>query len=258
MNNLYYWIRKNSATILSILAAGGVVGTAYLSGKAALKASENLEKQRKRKKGINKKEEILTKAEAFIPAGAAAAGTILCIVGANVLNQKRQALLLTTCAYLEKSYADYKTRVNKLVTDEESQFIDKAVEAEQQDEDDRLPPWTGIQTFYLEPYGKFFERTMDEVISAEYHLNRNFTLRGYVTLNEFLDFLHLPHVSDGDNIGWDCYSGETTYGYSWIDFNHRRFISNEMLVCAIDMPFLPHPFQEDVEEAITGVEISHF
>lgn len=257
MNNLYYWIRKNSATILSVLAAGGVVGTAYLSGKAALKASESLEKQRKQKKEISKKEEILTKAEAFIPAGAAAAGTILCIFGANALNQRRQALLLTTCAYLEKSYVDYKTRVNKLVTDEESQFIDKAVEAEQQDEDDGLPPWTGIQTFYLEPYGRFFERTMDEVISAEYHLNRNFTLRGYVTLNEFLDFLHLPHVSDGDNIGWDCYTGETVYGYSWIDFKHRRFISNEMLVCAIDMPFLPHPFQEDVEEAITRVEVQH-
>lgn len=252
MNNICYWIRKNSATILSILAAGGVMGTAYLSGKAALKASESLEKQRKQKKEISKKEEMLTKAEAFIPAGAAAAGTILCIFGANVLNQKRQALLLTTCAYLEKSYADYKTRVNKLITEEESQFIDKAVEEEQQDEEDNLPPWTGIQTFYLEPYGKFFERTMDEVIAAEYHLNRNFTLRGYVTLNEFLDFLHLPHVPDGDALGWDCYNGEVTYGFYWIDFTHRRFLSNEMLVCAIDMPFPPYHFQDDVLEAITG------
>ena len=252
MNNICYWIRKNSATILSILAAGGVVGTAYLSGKAALKASESLEKQRKQKREISNKEEILTKAEAFIPAGAAAAGTILCIFGANVLNQKRQALLLPTCAYLEKSFADYKTRVNKLVTEEESQFIDKAVGAEQQDEEDNLPPWTGIQTFYLEPYGKFFERTMDEIIAAEYHLNRNFTLRGYVTLNEFLDFLHLPHIPDGDTLGWDCYNGETTYGFSWIDFTHRRFLSNEILVCAIDMPFPPYYFQDDVLEAITG------
>lgn len=258
MNSIYHWIRRNSATILSILAAGGVVGTAYLSGKAAMKSAEALESKRKEKKEITKKEEILTKAEAFIPAGAAAAGTILCIVGANVLNQKRQALLLTTCAYLEKSYVDYKTRVNKLVTDDESKFIDKVMDEEQQDEDDNLPPWTGIQTFYLEPYGKFFEKTMDEVIAAEYYLNRNFTLRGYATLNEFLDFLHLPHVPDGDVLGWDCYSGETTYGYSWIDFNHRRFLSGEMLVCAIDMPFPPHLFQDDVEEAIIGVEISHF
>lgn len=258
MNNIAYWIRKHSSTILSVLAAGGVVGTAYLSGKAALKSAESLEKKQKQKKEITKKEEILIKAEAFIPAGAAAAGTILCIVGANVLNQKRQALLLTTCAYLEKSYADYKTRVNKLLTDEEAQFVDKVVNEEHQDEDDGLPPWTGIQTFYLEPYGKFFERTMDEVIAAEYHLNRNFILKGYVSLNEFLDFLHLPHVSDGDELGWDCYNGETTYGFSWIDFTHRRFLSNEMLVCAIDMPFPPYHFQDDVMEAITGIEVTHF
>ena len=252
MKNIYHWIRKNSATILSFVAAGGVIGTAYLSGKGALKSNELLGRKRETGKEITKRDEILTKAEAFLPAGAAAAGTILCILGANVLNQKRQALLLTTCAYLEKFYADYKTRVNKLLTEEESKFIDETVDAEKRDEEDALPPWTGIQTFYLEPYGKFFERTMDEVVAAEYHLNRNFILRGYAAFNEFLDFLHLPHIPDGDRIGWDCYSGETMYGYAWIDFDHRRFLSDEMLVCAIDMPFPPHQFQDDVEEAITG------
>lgn len=244
MKNIYHWIRKNSATILSFIAAGGVIGTAYLSGKAALKSNELLERKRKQEKEVTKRDEILTKAEAFLPAGAAAAGTILCILGANALNQKRQALLLTTCAYLEKSYTDYKTRVNKLLTEEESKFIDKAVDAEKQDDDDGLPPWTGIQTFYIEQYGKFFERTMDEVIAAEYHFNRNFILRGFATFNEFMDFLRLPHVENGDVIGWDQCIGEESYGYKWIDFVHTYRVSDDMLVCDINMPFEPHPLDE--------------
>lgn len=244
MKNICRWIRKNSATILSVIAAGGVIGTAYLSGKAALKSKELLDRKREEEKEITKEDEIFAKAEAFLPAGAAAAGTILCILGANALNQKRQALLITTCAYLEKSYADYKTRVNKLLTEEESKFIDETVDAEKQDEEDMLPPWAGIQTFYLEPYGRFFERTMDEVIAAEYHFNRNFILRGFATFNEFMDFLHLPHVENGDVIGWEQCAGEDFYGYRWIDFVHKRRISGDMLVCDISMPFEPHPLSE--------------
>lgn len=82
---------------------------------------------------------------------------------------------------------------------------------------------------------------MEEVVQAEYHINRNLALCGEVTLNEFLSFLRLDAVEEGNLIGWDCYIGETQYGYRWIDFDHRHYVTDDgLMVCSIDTPFAPH------------------
>lgn len=247
MKNICNWVRKNSATILSCLAAGGVVLTGVLSAKAARKSDTAFEQKKKENpdKEFTKKEEVLIKGPSYLPAVSAAAGTILCIVGSDNIHRQNQALLISALAYVEKAYADYKTRVNKLVTEEEAEFIDHVIEEEKKDEEADLPPWDGVQTFYIDHYGKFFEKTMEEVIEAEYHLNRNFVLRGFVTFNDFLDFLDLPHVPEGDDIGWERYAGEVHYGYDWIDFDHPRTVMNDMLVRTINMPFAPHKLDED-------------
>lgn len=92
---------------------------------------------------------------------------------------------------------------------------------------------------------KFFERTMEQVMRAEYEANRLFILKGSLTLNEFLQILNLPTVEVGDSVGWDEYIGETHFGYKWIDFNHRYFITDDGLtVCSIDMPFEAHSMEE--------------
>ena len=80
---------------------------------------------------------------------------------------------------------------------------------------------------------------------SDYYINRNLVLRGEVTLNEFLSFLGLEAVEEGDMIGWDCYIGEAQYGYRWIDFNHRHYVTDDGLtVCSIDTPFAPHSLDD--------------
>ena len=92
--------------------------------------------------------------------------------------------------------------------------------------------------------------TMEQVARAEYCLNRNFVLRGYVTFNEFLHFLGLDDLSEkGEHIGWESYIGEAFYGYQWIDFDHIHRISDEgFRVCDIQMPFPPHSLDDSLYE----------
>ena len=53
------------------------------------------------------------------------------------------------------------------------------------------------------------------------------------------------YIVTGDVIGWDCYIGETQYGYRWIDFNHRHYVTDDGLtVCSIDTPFAPHSLDD--------------
>ncbi len=74
-------------------------------------------------------------------------------------------------------------------------------------------------------------------MDAEYHLNRNFVLRGVASLNEFYAFLGLPETRYGDEVGWTVADG-----YSWIDFEHRLVSRDDGGddVCVIDMLFPPH------------------
>ena len=183
----------------------------------------------------------------YLPTVAVGTGSLICIFGANVLSRRQQASLASAYAALESAYQGYRRKVCSILGPDTDAMIEKAVEQEKQDIEDDLPPWDEVQTFYLPCCGKaaFFERTMEEVVQAEYHINRNLVLRGEVTLNEFLSFLGLEAVEEGDMIGWDCYIGETQYGYRWIDFNHRHYVTDDGLtVCSIDTPFAPHSLDD--------------
>lgn len=237
------WLRKASPTILTIIGAGGTIATAILTARAVPKAEKRRKEAELQIEGEMTIVDIVkAEAPAYAPAAAAGIGTIACIFGANILNRRQQACLASAYALLEQTYVQYKSKVKSLFGIEGDRMVEKAIEQEQKNIENDRPPWDEIQTFYFEPYGKLFERSMEQVFQAEYHINRNLMLKSSVTVNEFLDFLGLDHVENGDQYGWNLYDGECFYGYQWIDFVHRYFETDDgMMVCAIDTPFSPHP-----------------
>lgn len=82
--------------------------------------------------------------------------------------------------------------------------------------------------FYDEWNNRYFETTIEQVITAEYHINRNFVLRGYVVLNEFYDFLGLDPTDNGSELGWTVEDE-----LMWLDFNHRKVELDDGLECFI-------------------------
>ena len=92
---------------------------------------------------------------------------------------------------------------------------------------EKLMPCEPEEQTYLfyEPISReFIRRTFKEVIEAEYHLNRNFVLRGYTDVDELHDFLGMNRLpfEKGKELGWSMYMGEAYYGYDWIDFYHKE------------------------------------
>lgn len=60
-------------------------------------------------------------------------------------------------------------------------------------------------------------------------------LRGYVTINEFYEFLGISHIDGGDMLGWDAC--EEIF---WIDFDHRKItLDDGMECCYISTVFSP-------------------
>lgn len=262
--------KKAIPIILACLAAVGTGATAYMAVKAAPKAQERKLNAKVSKTydyqhqddaqdippadevELTTMEIIKSEAPAYLPAATVGLATILCIFGSSFLNFRQQASLASAYALAERTYHQYKDKVKDIVGPEADHAVEEAIKQEEQDIEDDRPPWDEVQTFYIEcgEWSTFFDRTMEQIMQAEYHINRNLNLKGAVSFNELLEFLELPHIAHGDSVGWNHYDGEAFYGYSWIDFYHRWFTTDDGLsVCAIDMPFAPHP-DVDPEEGI--------
>lgn len=66
--------------------------------------------------------------------------------------------------------------------------------------------------------GNFYYATTDRIKDAMYHLNRNFTIRGYALYSEFLEFLNIEPTEDSTRYGWSAYKMACEGWYPWIDF----------------------------------------
>lgn len=259
MNNLLKravpFFRRNSATILTCAGAVGVVTTSVLAVKATPKAI-SLIKEAEKKKGedLTKTEMVITAGPAYIPTIVTGAATIACIFGANVLNKRKQAALMSAYALLDNSYKDYKRKLIELHGKETHEEIVDAIAAEKaenkpisgayfvQSTDLEADIYEGEEMlFYLEHTQKFFTSTMERVLNAEYHLNRNYILRGYSVLNEFYDFLGLEPTDYGSEVGWTP-DDESMY---WIEFDHRKTMIKDVECVVIDMPFEPSTTFQD-------------
>ena len=247
-------LKKHSPTLLCVAAAGGVALTAVLAAKGTPKAVMLLEKAKTNKSDeLTVKEAVITVAPAYIPAIVSGTLTIACIFGANILNKHQQAALTSAYALLDNSFKIYRNKVNELYGDEADLKVREAISRDRDPikVDNPLDARSADQMLFYEEYsGEYFWRTMEEVIEAEYHFNRNFILRGGACINELFDFFDIPHIDKGDRLGWSMDAGLAFYGYQWIDFEHELVKSEDPDVPSyvrIRYPFEPIMDYEDID-----------
>lgn len=244
-----FW-HKHGSTILTVLASAGVVGTAVLAVKATPKAIQIIEDDKSSEESSTKLELSLRIAKCYIPTFLVGTGTIACVVGANVLNQRQQATLMSAYALVDKSFSQYKGKLIELYGEDTHKNVVDAIAVEEAKEINvysqgfvsnlSLIPSTHQQTkqlFYDEYSHRYFESSLEQVMSAEYHINRNYILRGYVTLDEFYDFLGIEHNEVDENLGW----GISDLEIYWLDFDHRTaYLEDGTEYISIGMMFHPN------------------
>ena len=104
----------------------------------------------------------------------------------------------------------------------------------------RILKYGGQQLLWREEVsGIIFRATFSEVLLAKDELNRNFSLRGDVFLNEFLTYLGQKPQPWIDCFGWNE-DGWVDYGYSFVDFEYFEVFDGERTYIEIHYPFPPH------------------
>lgn len=232
------YLRRNSSTILSILAVIGVGSTVVMAIRATPKALKRIdEAAREKGEGLTTIETIEVAAPSYIPTFLMGVSTISCILGANVLSMKNQASIASAYALIDNYHKEYRKTLIDLHGKEVDEEVRNAMAHERCDYHviDYDEP-DGKVLFYDEISGETILRHERDVISAEYHFNRNFTMRGYASLNELYMFLGMPQTDYGESMGWSMSSG-----IAWVDFQHRLLERDDggIPVYAIDMVFGP-------------------
>lgn len=234
---------RSSPTILTVVASVGVIVTTITAVRATPKAVKLL-KEAELEKGENltKVEIIRVAGPSYIPSALLGISTIVCIFGANTLNQKKQASLMSAYAMLNESYKQYRKSA-KIVYGEDA---DDKIHAEMaKDAMVSTYDW-GYQVynmdmdseserllFYDLASKKYFRTTMAAVLNAQYHVNRNLAIKGDCSLNEYLSFLGIEGIDGGDDLGWDIsYMAEEMECY-WLDFDNYKSTLEDGLECII-------------------------
>lgn len=213
MPNFKETIKKNLPTILTVL---GVVGSAAVGVSAAV-AQHKVEKEE-----ISDRKTLLkTYAKHYWSTAIIFAGTSACIIESNKLNKKQYQTLMRAYASLGAGFGAYRNAVIEEYGEEKDNEIIEKIAVAQCDEICISGEAANIpceKLLFYEPVSKQFFRMYErDVIAAEYHLNRNFSLRSTANVTELLYFLGLPSNEESDKKGWAI-----EYGYYWIDLSHRK------------------------------------
>lgn len=228
------FLDRNAPTILTVVGGIGVIATSVMAVQAtpkALKAKEKAEEEKGDK--LTKLETIKVAGPAYIPAIITGAATIACVFGANVLNKRQQASLMSAYALLERSYKEHREKVEELYGEGANSQIKESIARDKYEEQDIQSPEDDKRLFYDNFSGRYFESTIDKVQQAEYQINRDLSMRDYATLNEFYEHLGIDPIPGGDELGWSTGMNFDYYWQSWIDFGHQKVQLDDGLECCI-------------------------
>lgn len=223
------FVKKNGSTILTCIGGAGVVATSIMAVKATPKAMALLDNAREEKgDDLTKLESIMVAGPAYIPAMLVGASTIACIFGANSLNQRQQAALMSAYALLDSSYKEYKSKIVDLYGEEADLRVREELAKDKYTGDEKTSDNNTV-LFYDEFSGRYFESTTANVLKAEYEINKKLTNWGGAYLNEFYELLGLEATDYGDHLGWSAAGMYEMYWEQWLDFNHEKFMLDDGL-----------------------------
>ena len=224
VKNLGGVISKNSPTILTGLAVGGLFTTVIFAVKVTPKALSIVEENT----GFNEEGEMMAPTpkeivqltwKLYIPAACMGLATAVCIVGSNSINQRRNAALATVYGLTEAAFREYKEKV--------VETIGKSKELKVRDEisSDRVkrdPPgeaeiiFTGRGEMLCRDSfsGRYFKSDIEKIRRSINEINENRLQNMWVTLNDLYYELGLSNTKLGDLLGWDMDTGNVKVSFS--------------------------------------------
>lgn len=238
------FLKRNSSTILTFAGAAGVIATTVTAVKATPKALALLDSAKEEKGGeLTKLEVVKIAGPAYIPSAIIGASTLACIFGANVLNHRAQASIMSAYALADQSLKDYKKKVNELYGEDAGTQVRAGIAKDKYDAQEIARPEEGKRLYYDFYSSRYFEATPAAVKTAEYELNRKLMMDDCAYLNEWYYLLDIEPLEHGLDFGWSTCANSDMYWQTWVDFHHEKVVMDDGLECII-VTFNQEPYQD--------------
>ena len=207
-------ISKNSPTILTGLAVAGFVSTVIFAVKATPKALEILDQEKIMRRDYDNGREI-TKIDivkltwkTYLPTFLMGATSIGCMICANHINLRRNAMITSLYALSETTLKEYQEKVVETIGENKERKIRDEIKG---DKIKNNPPKEGSIILtgkgdtlcYDVLSGRYFKSDIETIRKIENETNKRLLSNMWVSLNEVYSDLGLPSIELGRDIGWD-------------------------------------------------------
>ena len=204
-------LRNNSPAILTALGVSGTITTAYLTGRATVKATRIVDSFESaggtagdRKQRIKERTTLVWKL--YIPPAASCALTVGCIFGALQFGNRRTAALTAAYTLSEKAFTEYQEKVVEKIGDVQERNLRDEIA---QDRANSRPVSREVviagpgNVLCLELYtGRYFNSDKETLMQAVNELNRKSIANMGACLSDWYSLVGLPYTSLSDDVGW--------------------------------------------------------
>lgn len=211
--NTLKMLKSNSPEILTALGVSGLVTTAYLTAKAAFKASDVVRENEaaagpheERKERIKERTKLVWKL--YVPAGISGALTITCIICSSKASGRRTTAAVTAYSLTERAFSEYKEKVVEQIGQGKEQKLRDELAQERVTKNP-----VGSREVIVVGKGhvlccelftnRYFRSDMETLRKAQNDINMKVNNHHYVTIDEFYDIIGLPYTSNSNFFGWD-------------------------------------------------------
>lgn len=245
MNDVQYFLKKHSTLIMTIAASCGVITTTVLAVKATPKAVKLLEEAEVKKgEELTVIEKIKYGWTPYIYCGLSAIGTIACIISIEHLNHKKQISLISAYTLLENSFSQYRDNI-KQICGEDVDLLARQEIVRARYDPTLIVPENDEELLFFDYQGmRFFYSSFHNVIRAEHQILESIHNRGYACLNEYYDYLGIPQLDYGYQLGWGDYESCDPYNVKELEFNYEKILmgKDKDVTCWIITASMPATF----------------
>lgn len=202
-NNVVNAISDKSPEILIGFGLAGMLTSTVLAVKATPKAIDILEQENRE---LSKVDKVKLTWKCYAPAAIGYCASAACIIGANSVNSKRNAVLAGAYKISEAALLEYRDKVTEVLGEEKEKEIRDSIAEDRVRKTERkgevIVAGKGDTLCYDMHSGRYFKSNMDEIKRKLNEINYKLMQDNILSVNDFYDQIGLDPINTGYDFGW--------------------------------------------------------
>ncbi len=227
-------MKKHSPELLTGIGIAGMVTTVVLAVRATPKALRLIDEKKADipEENIPRIEAVKAAWKVYVPAVLTGILSTICLIGANSVNQRRNAAIAAAYSLSESALKEYREKVVETIGERKEQAIRDDIAKDRITENpvrEVIVSDRGSTLCYDSLSGRYFKSDIEKLRRIVNDLNRRMRDEMFISLNDFYCAVDNPDLGPtklGDMLGWNIDKG-------YIDLNFSSQLTTDGTPCLV-------------------------